>query len=88
MLMRSCQDTLQKHYAFAPENVCILHDIYPGQKKSMKAVRAAYLYYTITVMITCYTITLYDITCYTITGSAPKRGRHSTIFVLITVTVS
>eukprot|EP00929_Paragymnodinium_shiwhaense_P091906 TRINITY_DN51799_c0_g2_i1.p1 TRINITY_DN51799_c0_g2~~TRINITY_DN51799_c0_g2_i1.p1 ORF type:complete len:466 (-),score=129.32 TRINITY_DN51799_c0_g2_i1:110-1507(-) len=29
-------DSLQKHCGFEPENVCVLHDIYPGQKKSVK----------------------------------------------------
>lgn len=29
-------DCLQQGFGFDPENVCVLHDIYPGQKKSMK----------------------------------------------------
>lgn len=29
-------DTLQRSCGFDPENVCVLHDIYPGQKKSTK----------------------------------------------------
>jgi len=29
-------ECLQAHAGFEPENICILHDVYPGQKKSMK----------------------------------------------------
>lgn len=29
-------DCLQKNCGFEPENVCVLHDLHPGQKKSMK----------------------------------------------------
>jgi len=29
-------DCLQKNFGFDPENVCVLHDVHPGQKKSMK----------------------------------------------------
>ena len=27
----------QAHMGFRHENVCVLHDVYPGQKKSLKA---------------------------------------------------
>eukprot|EP00913_Durusdinium_trenchii_P000897 g834.t1 len=29
-------ETLQVHMGFCHENVCVLHDVYPGQKKSLK----------------------------------------------------
>jgi len=29
-------ESLQAHLGFEAENICILHDVYPGQKKSMK----------------------------------------------------
>ncbi|CAE7784061.1 MCA1 [Symbiodinium pilosum] len=29
-------ETLQAHLGFRHENVCVLHDVYPGQKKSLK----------------------------------------------------
>ncbi|CAE8718573.1 unnamed protein product, partial [Polarella glacialis] len=29
-------ETLQAHLGFEAENVCVLHDVYPGQKKSFK----------------------------------------------------
>lgn len=29
-------ETLQAHMGFRHENVCVLHDVYPGQKKSLK----------------------------------------------------